>query len=132
MKTISIKLPTFSNRLTVTIDAINKTQTGEYIVVLSTMSENSMLMTARQMDINVYFEEYEGLKVDINSIRTTKNDKGETQTGVYVQVGKYIKYKKVNVLYYGDEFAIIKSGESLKIKDEVVIGGNDIDERVRT
>ena len=37
-----------------------------------------------------------------------------------VQVGKYIKYKKVNVLYYGDEFAIIKSGESLKIKDEVV------------
>lgn len=131
-KTISIKLPTFSNRLTVTIDAINKTQTGEYIVVLSTMSENSMLMTARQMDINVYFEEYEGLKVDINSIRTTKNDKGETQTGVYVQVGKYIKYKKVNVLYYGDEFAIIKSGESLKIKDEVVIGGNDIDERVRT
>lgn len=131
-KTVNIKLPTFSNRFAVTIEALNKTKTGEYIVVLSTMSENSMLMTARQTDINVYFEDYKGLKVDINSVRTITNDKGETVTGVYVQVGDYIKYKKINVLYYGDEFAIVKSGESLKIKDEVVIGGNNVDERVRT
>ena len=41
------------------------------------------------------------------------------------------KYKTVDVLYFGDDFAIIKAGDSLKIKDEVVIGGNAIDERVR-
>ena len=63
--------------------------------------------------------------------KMNKNEDGTTENGVYVQVGKYIKYKKVDVLYFGDEFAIIKAGDSLKIKDEVVIGGNAVDERVR-
>ena len=40
-------------------------------------------------------------------------------TGKITDPNEYIKYKKVNVLYYGDEFAIVKTGESLKIKDEV-------------
>lgn len=128
--TVSVKLPTFSDTLRVTVEKINKTKSGR-LVILSTMSENSLLMSTRKTDINLSFNEYSGLKINTKAIRTVKNDDGENETGVYVQVGKYIIYKKVTVLYYGGEFAVAKSGESLKVKDEVVIGGNDIDERVR-
>ena len=128
--TVNIKMPTFSDRLTVTVDAVNENEHG-CVVVLSTMSENLLMLTTRQTDVCVYFDDYTGLKVDIKAVRTVKNDDGTTENGVYVQVGKYIKYKTVDVLYFGDDFAIIKAGDSLKIKDEVVIGGNAIDERVR-
>lgn len=128
--TVDIKMPTFSDRLTVTVEAVNENENG-CVVILSTMSENLLMLTARQTDVCVYFDDYTGLKVDIKAVRTVKNEDGTTENGVYVQVGKYIKYKKVDVLYFGDEFAIIKAGDSLKIKDEVVIGGNAVDERVR-
>ncbi len=123
--TVKVKLPTFAEKLVVSVDAVNKSGNG-YIVVLSTMSENVMMLSTRSTDINIYMNECSGLKIDSKALRTIKNSDGKVETGVYIQVGKQIKFREVEVEYSGKDIVIVKEGGELKVRDEVVIGGNDL------
>lgn len=96
---------------------------------LATFEINSMtekLASLRKSKVEINFKNYSGLKINKSAIR--KNE--QNQTGVYVKIGSFLKFKLVNILAENDDFIISEKLDNdaryVKELDEVVIKGKDL------
>ncbi|MBP1544769.1 MAG: hypothetical protein J6A16_11805, partial [Oscillospiraceae bacterium] len=68
---------------------------------------------------------YGGLRVSRDAIRYDENE----ERGVFVVRGSSLVFKKINVLYWGEDYIICSQEEDdsyLKLYDEIVIEGKDL------
>lgn len=92
---------------------------GRSVVILSCDRLDEYLVESRVVSAQLIFEEYKGIKVPRNAMRF----KGD-QKGVYVILGKDISFKKIDVIYEGDDFVLSKntSDESyLLLYDQILV-----------
>ena len=105
---------------TVSVDSIIPTGNGnEAIIVISCNELDSELASTRTADVELTFVEATGIRAPRSAIRFVNGDKG-----VYVMVGEQLEFKKLDVIYEGDDYVLSKNtsdSEYLNLYDRIVI-----------
>jgi hypothetical protein len=118
---LSLMLNTSKNVYDVTVESVTPCNEDESraIVVLSCDRIDENLVESRVLSAKLIFEEYQGIKVPRSALRFQGDQKG-----VYVILGKDISFKKVDVIYEGDDF-ILSSNTSdedyLLLYDQILL-----------
>lgn len=122
---VYIRIPSvIDSKIKCTVDEIAKSDGFTYVVLSSNVISGDILLQ-RSCEIDVIISTYRGLRIDKNAIR-----KVEDSEGVYVRNNGILKYRKVEILYIGSTFAVVKydvqNSNGLQAYDEVVIKGSDL------
>ena len=115
---VSLKLNSSRTVYDCTVDSVKKT--GEnMIVVLDCDRVDQTLVGQRALSAKLIFDEYQGIRVPRSALRFQGDDKG-----VYVMLGKDISFKKINVIYEGDDFVLSENTsdeEYLLLYDQILL-----------
>lgn len=107
-------------RHTVTVESITPTGNGnEAIIVLSCEELDSEIASSRIQEADLVFNEYTGLRVPREAIRFVNDIKG-----VYVIVGERTEFKKLDVIYEGDDYVLsanISDDDFLNLYDRIIL-----------
>lgn len=107
-------------RHTVTVESITPTGNGnEAIIVLSCEELDSEIASSRIQEADLVFNEYTGLRVPREAIRFVNDVKG-----VYVIVGERTEFKKLDVIYEGDDYVLsanISDDDFLNLYDRIIL-----------
>ncbi len=124
-----LKMTTNSSKNVYDVEVVSVKKTGEdgkSVVVFSCDRLDDTLVESRVKSFKLIFDEYQGIKVPRNAIRFRGTDKG-----VYVILGKEITFKKIDVIYEGDDFVLSKNTadeDHLLLYDQIlleVVSGDD-------
>ena len=102
------------------VESITLTGNGnEAIIVLSCDEMDAQIAASRVLDAEILFGEHTGIKTPRKAIRFKDNEKG-----VYVLEGEKMIFKKLDVIYEGDDYVL--SGystdkEYLELYDRVLL-----------
>ena len=104
----------------------SKAVDGNVVVTFRCNTLNSDIFNIRKESCKMIMQSYQGFKVSSEALRIY-----EGETGVYVLSGQRVVFKPVEILYSTEDFAIVKSKNTvgskiLKVKDEIVVGGRDL------
>jgi hypothetical protein len=89
------------------------------VVVLSCDRLDEALVESRVQSAELIFDEYQGLKVPRSAIRFQGDQKG-----VYVILGKDVTFKKINVIYEGDDYVLSENTSNedyLLLYDQILL-----------
>jgi putative membrane fusion protein len=94
-------------------------ESGKSIIILSCDSLDEAFVYQRVQSMQLIFDEYSGIKVPRSAIRF----QGE-QKGVYVILGENITFKKIDVVYEGDDYVLSKNTsdeDCLLLYDQILL-----------
>lgn len=106
------------------------------VLVSNMMSPDIALL--RKEKIKIVIDEFEGLKVPREAIRNAEtsdtanaSDISQSQNlGVYIRYGQVVRFRKIDVIYFGDDYAIVsrntESSDSLKLYDMIITKGRNL------
>lgn len=118
--TLQIMFSSSNNVYDVDVESVKEgADEGKSIVVLSCDRLDDVMVSSRVQSVELIFDEYQGIKVPRKAIRF----QGE-QKGVYVILGNEITFKKIDVIYEGDNFVISKNTsdeEYLLLYDQILL-----------
>lgn len=147
-KKIYIMMPAITTeKIPVTIHAINqRSKQDDGVLVLTCDYMNSYIAKARDEEIEITCQSYEGLKVAKRALhedyveKTVEKD-GETITkkkkvqGVYVLHGSELVFKQVSIIYSASDYVLCSpspekgqlfNGTTIQLYDQVVVKGDDL------
>ena len=137
---LTVKLPFVSDEaVPVTVASVNRDKSGKAAVIFKCTYMSNELSSIRKEPIQIQVEHHEGLRVPNSAIRT--ND--DHQSGVYVQSGNTVVFKKIQIEYSTNDYSICKEfkkieaenkdesvvlneGEYLKLYDDIITGGKGL------
>lgn len=100
----------------------------DYIVVVSCQNMNKDLGYLRTEDFKFILNEYEGIKFPKAALHMPEKD-----FGVYVKVGKYLKFKKAVPCFFYDDYVVCRydcadcaNDKYVQQGDRVVVGGTNL------
>lgn len=103
--TLQMQLNSSGKVYDVAVDAVNPCDDGKKsMVVLSCDRLDKYLVESRVVNAQLIFDEYKGIKVPRKAMRFRGSQKG-----VYVILGKDISFKKIDVIYEGDDYVLSKN-----------------------
>ena len=98
-------------------------------VLISCNYMNEHIASLRNEDFVLEFNKYYGLEVDKDAVCQDSSD--ENKFGVYVTHGNYLKFKKINPVYWKEDKVICAYGNDeysdesyLQVGDKIVKGSN--------
>lgn len=105
--------------------ASNGDGTAIYVFECDTM--NAAVAGSRVGQFKMLFDSYGGLRVPKSAIREDENG----QRGVYVAVGGTMRFRKIDVTYWGEDYVICAQKPSnedgwLRLYDSVIVEGKDL------
>lgn len=121
--------------LQVRIQSISAEENGRCVVVFQGKTYLQEVTLLRQQSAQILYEIVEGIRVPSAALRVdthTEEDGTEKRTiGVYCVMGAKAAFKPVEVLYSGDDFALVQataSSEKLRLRpgDEVIVTARDL------
>lgn len=130
----------------VELAALNQsTKQSEAVAVFKSNYMNNALSSLRNESVQIIVNSYEGIRLSksalhdgyVDVVDSEGEPTGESARvqGVYVLHGNELIFKEVYILFAGKDFviadinsdsAILKSGETIIINDEVVVEGDDL------
>ncbi len=117
---LTFSIDSSENTHTVTVESITPTGNGnEAIIVISCDELDSELARTRVADVELTFVEKTGIWAPRDAIRFSNGVKG-----VYVMVGEQTKFKKLDVIYEGDDYVLSSNtsdSEYLNLYDRIII-----------
>ena len=139
---VKIRLMTSSATADATIKELRSTsEDGKFMVVLYSDTLTSDFVQNRTENVEMVLGEYEGIKVPRNAIRfkdveetVTDEETGEEKKqtvncrGVYVQDGEKIEFRRLDVVYEGNDYVLSKlnAGDGyLMLYDSIIVEGID-------
>jgi hypothetical protein len=128
---LSLMLNSSKNVYDVTVESVKTCGEDEdkMIVVLNCDILDENLVSSRTLSAKLIFDEYQGIKVPRSAIRFNGDEKG-----VYVILGKDITFKKINVIYEGDDYVLSENTsdeDCLLLYDQIlleVVSNKDVSE----
>lgn len=124
---LSIRFNSSNKIYGVTVDSIKPIDdTDKSIVILSCNELDEAVLENRFDNAELIFDEYTGVKVPREAIRF----QGE-QKGAYVMLGQQITFKKIDVVYEGDDYVLSKNTSDdsyLLLYDQILLEGVSADE----
>lgn len=107
------------------IRAKNENANGYVTLVLSNNELNEELAVLRKVNIKIHTNDYTGYVIDKKALRTV-----DGVTGVYVQLGNVVRFKKVEIVYSDDSLVLSAKKEGVSgyvsLYDKVIIEGVDL------
>lgn len=118
---VNLKLNESSTVVPVKLESLTPVDnTDNSIIVVSCDELSSDMVQNRTENVSLIFNNYSGIKVPRKAIRFKDGVKG-----VYVLVGQNIKFKKLDVLYEGNDFVISKNTSDTSfvvLYDQILLG----------
>ena len=126
---------------------VGEVQEDQVVIVLRSSQDDDKAEDLRQESGRVIFYSSEGIRVPKEALRVRErtvtdedgNESVVSETGVYCMVGMKARFKPVDVLYSGDDFALVRSTldtaeevsktqEQIRLRagDEVIITAYDL------
>ena len=119
-------------------DSINATvyyrgpiNTDETVLILSSKIMDSDIARLRTEDVEIVINETDGIRVNKSAVRVI-----DGVQGVYVLTGNIVRFKKLDIIYTGEDYVISKMIKEdiydenkvpyLKIYDAVILEGKDL------
>ena len=125
---LSVKLSSGSSSYEVYVESIEKIDDeGNCIIILDCEMMDSSIIKNRVEQMHLVFDDYKGIKVDRTAIRFVDNQKG-----VYIIYGEDMLFKKINVIYEGDDFVLAEITDNpdyLNVYDQIVLEGYNVKKR---
>ncbi|MBE6837636.1 MAG: hypothetical protein E7509_06595 [Ruminococcus sp.] len=138
LKGDSLKIRLGTSDITYHVDVydIIKENDKQWILILDCEAIDEKISNERVEKIELIFQEFTGLKVPREAIRfkeliETQQDENGLDVavkvkykGVYVRMGQEITFKKINVIYEGDNFVIsenISDTNYLNLYDQIIL-----------
>lgn len=116
---------TTADPLKAKVAVIGDTVDGKTAVIFKSNLMNNEYSSLRKEQVRITFAQYEGLQVNNKAIREI-----DGQKGVFVLSGKFVEFKKINILYSDSEYSICNNPENesgfIELYDEIIIEGNDL------
>ena len=118
---LRMTLSTTKNIYDVQVESVKPCEDDEnkVVVVLSCDRLDEALVESRVQSAELIFDEYQGLKVPRSAIRFQGDQKG-----VYVILGKDVTFKKINVIYEGDDYVLSENTSNedyLLLYDQILL-----------
>lgn len=117
---LRLKIDSSDNVYKVRVKAVKPAEEkGKSIVFLQCDSLDEALVSQRVQAMQLIFDEFSGIKVPKKAIRFQGDQKG-----VYVILGQNITFKKIDVIYDGDDFSISRNTsdeEYLLLYDQILM-----------
>lgn len=118
---LRMTLSTTKNIYDVKVESVKPCEDDEnkVVVVLSCDRLDEALVESRVQSAELIFDEYQGLKVPRSAIRFQGDQKG-----VYVILGKDVTFKKINVIYEGDDYVLSENTSNedyLLLYDQILL-----------
>lgn len=114
-----------AGEVTVTLESLQNTENGKTVIVLRSNLMNENLVNLRIEKAQLVLKEYNGFKINKIAIREL-----DGKMGVYIRRGNLINFRKVDIIYTGEDYVIVKkdteSASVLKQYDSVVVRGKDL------
>ena len=125
--TVSLRVGSQNTPLEAVVVSINSTGRGDNtsVYVFECDRLNSAVVGGRTAHFKLEVSSYGGLRVSREAIRL--NEAGER--GVYIVRGSSLAFKKINVIYWGEDYVICSQDggdDYLKLYDEIVTEGKDL------
>lgn len=120
------------------VSSVSPISGGEAAVILSSNRMDSDIAVLRKEKIRIILDEFEGLKIPREAVRNseepesfnTEADLKGKNLGVYIQYGQVVRFRKINVIYYGDNFVIAEreteNQDALKLYDMIITKGRNL------
>ena len=115
---VSLKLNSSRTVYDCVVDSV-RNDGDSMIVVLDCDRVDQTLVDSRVLSAKLIFDEYQGIRVPRSALRFRGDEKG-----VYVILGKDISFKKINVIYEGDDFVLSENTsdeEYLLLYDQILL-----------
>lgn len=135
-------LVTFENTnvslINMEVSAVSPVTDGYAAVVLASNEMNSDIALLRKEKVKIVIDQFEGLKVPREAIRsadapenTDSKDIAQSKNlGVYIRYGQVIRFRSIDVLYFGSEYAIVRrdteNSDALKLYDMIITKGRNL------
>ncbi|MEF9976282.1 MAG: HlyD family efflux transporter periplasmic adaptor subunit [Oscillospiraceae bacterium] len=129
-KEISLKFPEVSDaRIPARIEKV-ETDTANDAAKITITSDymNKEIISFKGSKAQAIFGDFEGLRLDKSALRILNGE-----PGVYVKYGNTAEYRKIKILFEDENYILTpltyeKGVNELKMYDEVIIGGRNIEE----
>lgn len=117
------------------IHSVSIVNDGYAAVVLVSNEMNSDIAKLRKEKVKIIIDSYNGIRVPREAIRNAENPESDELSqsgnlGVYILYGQVVRLRKINVLYFGTDFAIIEretdNSEALKLYDMIITKGRNL------
>ena len=113
--------------------SIKKQSDGKCAVVFRCIETNESLLRLRKVEIDIVLGEKTGFRIPVQAVRVLEED-GKTVRGVYVLRGNIVTFRRLNVVYSGEEYLLSapKAREStekyayVSLYDEIITGGKNL------
>lgn len=114
----------YDNTVQMTLVAKNEGEGNKVALVFRSNVMNSDVAALRLENIKICLEEYSGYAVDKKALRTV-----DGETGVYVQLGNLVRFRKVEITYSDDNIVLAAANGKngfLRLYDEIITEGTDL------
>lgn len=122
---VSARVGSSSRLLTLTVVSEQECADGKSVYIFECDNLISEAMSARTANFKLVLKSYGGLRVPRKALR--QNENGEN--GVYILRDNTLSFKKVSVVYWGDNYIISAQetgDEYLKLYDNIVVEGKEL------
>lgn len=127
---LTLTIPSTGVQVPVSVEDIRDTENpGESVLILACKELNFSLVQHRVEDAELIINEYSGIRVPRKAIRFLNGVKG-----VYAKVGQSVVFKRLNVIYEGDDYVVSKETKTsgdLLLYDDVIIEGISTAEKLQ-
>ena len=126
---VALRFAQTSQDVKATVHAIrDDVHNDQTLVIFQSQDMNEDLVSMRKQAVTVIIDTYSGLKVPKSAVRM-END----EMGVYVLSDSVSRYKKIEPLFEGEDFYIVKQNvtgnDSLVADDDIITEAKDLDDK---
>ena len=118
----------FEQTIRMRVEHVSAEENGQAAVVLSCRKYLAQTTLLRHQAADVVLHTYEGLRVPSNALRVSETG----VTGVYCVDGENASFRPVELLYQGENYALVKPAEgasdtrTLRVGDEVIATAGEL------
>lgn len=123
--TVTMRVGSGLQMLDMSVVSVTPCGDGKSVYVFECDRLNSAVTSGRIARFKIVVNSYGGLRVPRKSLRYNEND----ERGVYIVRGQSVAFRKVDVVYWGTDYVIVKQNpddEYLKLYDRIVTDGKDL------
>lgn len=123
--TITLRVGSSTQLLEAKVVSVKPCGEKKAVYVFECDKLNSSVVTGRIAKFKIVKNSYGGLRVPMFALRRNENN----EQGVYVVHGQSLVFKRVNVVYWGEDYVICEQNPDdgyLMMYDEVVVEGMDL------
>lgn len=134
--------------MSMTLSYVSAEEDGQVVALFTATKYLSLTTLLRQQNVQLVFEQFEGLRVPRSAVRVTNmpvtgedgepvyyesgNQQTENVTGVFCLWGSTARFKPVEIVWQEDEYILVRpadgasEGRTLRVGDQVITTAEDL------